>query len=172
MFWWWGWGGAGLRAWRPETSKPPKGDLGLGAAHCVGQGVSGCATRARSPAGGRARAGGRWAAFPGEVGGRVYFCSSGVYVNEKRMELQTARRSRCGHRRLNVPGPIKGRTGWARFGPLAEPPLRLCEIASPPSNPPQMRHSLFAIIPPLHPWQPAVAQSDFWLRKKKKKNLI
>lgn len=36
---------------------------------------------------------GRWALdhLPGEVGGRVYFCSSGVYVNEKRMELQTAR---------------------------------------------------------------------------------
>lgn len=35
---------------------------------------------------------GRWALdhLPGEVGGPVYFCSSGVYVNGKRMGLQTA----------------------------------------------------------------------------------
>lgn len=91
-----GGGGAVPRAARRETSKPPQ--AASARVRAVGPGGTGSPRAGQGPAGGSARAGGRGAVSPGEVGGRVYFCSSGVYVHGKRVELQTARRSRRGHR--------------------------------------------------------------------------
>lgn len=144
--------GGGSRAWRPEASKPYPGSLGQPAQPGLrGPGRLGRTARVGGPAGGRARAGGRWAASPGEVGGRVYFCSSGVYVNEKRMELQTARRLRCGRGALAVlvsQAQSKGaRRGWGGPSavPRAPPGVKLSCLLP---QPPVIWNSPFGITPP------------------------
>lgn len=111
-----------------------------------------------------AGAGGRWAVFPGKVGGPVYFCSSGVYVNEKRMELQTARRwsfslrpSRRSPPRPNQKARILGR--WDSQRNLLTG--RNDHVAS------LTLQSGDAVCyhPPQPPLPPAVAQSGFWVIK-------
>lgn len=112
--------------------------------------------------------GGRRIIFPGKVGGRVYFCSSGVYVNEKKMELQTARdraATASGTPRHGVPGPIKGRAGETfRRSPLT-PSRRAAPISLSPPPPTHKIGSSVCNHRHLAPPQPAGAQSGLRIRK-------